>query len=127
MACAPAPAPAGTPITAHTSLLDPPLMTPVLVITVERLATEQSAPRLLRKVTVQPAGSVLLPPNVVVDEASRSKESLTPALLVLLTYRTNVAVEPGFAAMFTTGETSGPGPTPSTPGPPRAALLVKST
>ena len=85
MACAPAPAPAGTPITAHTSLLDPPLMTPVLVITVERLATEQSAPRLLRKVTVQPAGSVLLPPNVVVDEASRSKESLTPALLVLLT------------------------------------------
>ena len=38
-----------------------------------------------------------------------------------------MAVAPGFAAIVTTGEASGPGPTPSTPGLPRAALLVKST
>src|SRR5689334_15806594 len=100
-------------------------MTPVLVMAAPRLAAEQSAPVLLRKVTVQPAGTVLPEPKVEVCEATRSNESAT--VLVLFTYRTKVVLVPGFVELVTRAEAPGPAPVPSTPGPPRAAVLVKST
>src|SRR5471032_3151958 len=71
-ACVPAAKLAGTVMTAQTSFAVPPFTTPVLLITAPRLAAVQSARLLERNTTVQPAGSVLLVPNVVVEEASRS-------------------------------------------------------
>src|SRR5215471_8296973 len=87
-------------MTAQTSFAVPPLTTPVLLITLPRLAAEQSAPLLARNTTDQPAGSVLLLPKVVVDEASRSYESATLAPLVLLTYSVKVVVVPGLVALL---------------------------
>src|SRR5215472_824341 len=114
-------------ITAQTSFAVPPFTVPVLLITAPRLGAVQSVPLLAWKTADQPAGSVLLLPKVVVDEASRSYESATLAPLVLLTYRVKVVVVPGLVALFTTAEASGPAPEPNTPGWPRAALLVTST
>src|ERR1051325_11894734 len=113
-------------MTAQTSLAVAPLTTPVLLITLARFAAEQSAPLLERNTTDQPAGSVLLLPKVVVEDASRSYESATVAPLVLFTYSTKVVVVPGLVALLTTAEASGPGPVPRTPALPMAALFVRS-